>query len=808
MATEIKPKLIEEEMKESYLDYSMSVIVSRALPDVKDGLKPVHRRILYSMHGMGLYPNKNFVKSARIVGECFKYHPHGDAAIYDSLVRMAQNFALRYPLIHGHGNFGSIDFPHSYAQMRYSEAKLQKISGELIEDIDKETVDFKDNFDGSLKEPVVLPAKLPNLLLNGSSGIAVGMATNIPPHNIKEICNASMKLIENPEIEIDELIKHVKGPDFPTGGIICNSDGIKRAYKTGKGKILIRSKTEFEKNKVIITEIPYQVNKSLLLESIANLVKEKKIEGISNIRDESDKEGMRIVIETKGNQELILNQLYKNTNLQVTFGINMLALVNNKPNVLNLKQILEEYLKHRVDVVTRRTQFDLNKAEARAHILEGLKIALKDIDSVIKLIKKSKNVDEAKKGLMNNYGLTEKQSVAILEMKLQKLTSLETEKINEEHKNLVELIKKLREILNSKEKILNIIKEELNYLKEKYGDERKTEILQQYETIEDEDLIKEENIVITLTNSGYIKRIPLEVYKNQKRGGKGIIGTTTKEDDFLKEVKVVKSKSNLLFFTNKGKVHWLKAYQIPEGSRYSKGSSIINLLSLDKNEKIYSTIAIENYKENFYLVIATKNGLIKKTKLDEYSNPRKGGIIAINLKDNDELVNARITKGNDVIILATEKGKVAKFNEKDIRTVGRNSQGVRGIKVVNDKVIGMELERDPYILTITENGFGKKTDLNEYRLISRGGKGVINIKITEKNGKVVGIRNVSDKDEILLITKKGSIIRVKSSGISKIGRKTQGVRIMRLSENDKIVGIAKVVKEDKKDFTLDSHFQE
>ncbi len=804
MTEEIKTKLIEEEMKESYLDYSMSVIVSRALPDVRDGLKPVHRRILYAMHDMGLKSNKPFVKSARVVGECFKYHPHGDASIYDSLVRMAQDFSLRYPLVFGHGNFGSID-GFKQAHMRYTECKLQKISEELLEDIDKDTVNFMDNFDGSLKEPVVLPAKIPNLLINGSSGIAVGMTTNIPPHNIKEVCEATIKLIENPEMSIEETMNYVKGPDFPTAGIICGASGIKHAYKTGKGKITLRAKSEIEQNKIIITEIPYQVNKSMLLSSIAQLVKEKRIEGISNIRDESDKNGLRIVIETKGNPELIQNQLYKNTNLEITFGIIMLSLVDNQPRVLNLKQILEYYLNHRIEVVTRRTKFELNKAEDRAHILEGLKIALENIDPVIKLIKSSKNAEEAKTGLINNYNLSEKQAMAILDMKLQRLTNLETEKINEEHKNLVELIKKLKEILSSREKILEIIKEELNDIKNKYGDERKTLILQNFNSLEKEDLIKEEEVVLTLTNSGYIKRTSLELYKQQKRGGKGIIVTTTKEEDFLKEVKVINTKSSLLIFTTKGKVHWLKSYQVPEGSRYAKGTPIINLLNLEKGESVNSLIAIDNFSDG-YLVMATKNGIIKKTALSEYSNPRKGGIIAINLKENDILVNVKVTNGNEIIILGTKNGKASRFNEEDIRIVGRNSQGVRGIKLVNDAVIGMETSKNPYLLTITENGFGKKTEVNEYRLISRGGKGVTNIKITDKNGKVVSIKNVSDKDEMLVITKKGNIIRVKVSDISSIGRNTQGVRIMRLDENDKIVSATKIVSEEKKDFTLDSNF--
>ncbi|MFA5175972.1 MAG: DNA gyrase subunit A [Candidatus Nanoarchaeia archaeon] len=805
MTEEIKNRLIETEMKEAYLDYSMSVIVSRALPDIRDGLKPVHRRILYSMHDMGLAFSKPFVKSARVVGECFKYHPHGDAAIYDSLVRMAQTFSLRYPLVFGHGNFGSIDYPDA-AQMRYTECKLNKISEELLEDLDKNTVDFIDNFDGSLKEPLVLPAKLPNLLINGSSGIAVGMATNIPPHNLKEVCEATIALIDKPELEISELNNYIKGPDFPTKGLIYGANGIKEAYKTGRGKLVIRARTDIEGKKIIISEIPYQVNKATLLEDIANLVNEKKVLGITEIRDESDKEGIRIVIETSSssNPEFILNQLYKHTSLQSSFGIILLALVNNEPKILNLKQIIEEYIKHRKNVVTRRTQFELDKAEKRAHILQGLQIAIENIDNVIPIIKKSKSVEEAKQNLIVTYTLSSEQAIAILDMKLQRLTSLEKEKIIEEFNYLVKLIVELKEILASEIRILKIIKDELISIKDKYGDERKTIILTDTKEIETEDLIKEQDLVITMTNSGYIKSTTLDLYKQQRRGGKGIIASTTKEEDFVTELVIANSHDNLLLFTNTGKIHWLKAYQVPESGRYAKGSAIINLLSLDKDERITSLVSVEKFEENKYLFMATKQGTVKKTSLAEYSNPRKGGIIAINIKENDELVSVKITDGTKKLILESDQGKTVKFDETDVNPMGRNAQGVRGISLRGASLMDMEICDGNYLLTITENGYGKRTSIEDYRLVSRGASGVLDIKVNDRNGKVVGAKVVNENDEIMVITKNGSLIRMNVSDISEIGRNTQGVRIMKLDEGDKVINIAKIIKEEeiKKDFTL------
>ena len=802
--TEIKSRLIEEEMKEGYLDYSMSVIVGRALPDVKDGLKPVHRRILYSMHGMGLGSNKPFTKSARIVGECFKYHPHGDVAIYDSLVRMAQDFSLRYCLVSGHGNFGSIDY-NEPASMRYTEAKLSKAAEEMLIDIDKDTVDFAPNFDGSLKEPILLPSKLPNLLINGSAGIAVGMATNIPSHNLSEIIEGVIAYIDNNSLSINELMQFIKGPDFPTAGIICGSSGIKEAYKTGRGKLILRARTDVENKKIIIKEIPYQVNKSLLIENIADLVREKKVEGISNIKDESSREGMRIVIDIKQtySPEVVLNQLYKHSSLQVTFGIIMLALNNNQPKIFNLKELVESYVEHRKDVVTRRTKFELKKAEDRTHILEGLRIALNNIDEIVVLLKNSIDVEKARNGLMNIYSLTKIQADAILDMKLQKLISLEQEKINNEYDELLVLISKLKEILSDVSRILGIIKDELFDLKNRYGDKRKTEIVESYEVLEEEELIEEENAVVTLTNSGYIKRTSLDVYKQQKRGGKGIIAAITREEDFVKNIYVASTRSTLLFFTNKGKVHWLNTYQVPESTRYAKGDAIVNLLNLEKAETVSAVIPIKNFTGNLYLFMATKKGVVKKTSLEEFSNPRRGGIIAINLREGDSLINVVLTNGNMEILLATKNGNAVRFNENDVGAIGRMGAGVRGVKLRDDAVVSCEVCDGKYVLTITENGYGKRTELEEYRLISRGGSGVINIITDERNGNVSGVRIVNDNDDVMFITKNGVMIRVNVNDISAVGRNTKGVRIMKLDDNDKVISLSKIIKEeDVKDFTL------
>ena len=797
----IVPRLIEEEMKQSYLDYSMSVIVGRALPDVRDGLKPVHRRILYAMNDMGMTFNKPFKKSARVVGEVLgKYHPHGDTAVYDASVRMVQEFSLRYPLIKGQGNFGSID-GDSAAAMRYTEEKMSKISELLLDDINKNTVKFVPNFDNSLKEPSVLPCKFPNLLVNGSSGIAVGMATNIPPHNLTEVSNAAKYLLDNPDAEVHELMNYVTGPDFPTAGYITSRGGIRSAYARGRGKVIMRAKTHIEEKKnrkvIIVDELPYQVNKSNLLINIANLVKDKKIKDISDLRDESDRDGIRVVIELKigANPEVVLNQLLKHTQLQSTFGINMLALVNNVPRLLNLKQMLDNFLKHRITIVVRRTKFDLTSAQNRVHILSGLKIALDNLDAIIKLIKSSGSPAEANKNLQSNFELSEKQSQAVLDMKLQKLTSLEQNKIIEEYNRILELIKHLESILADDQKVKDIIKKELEEIIEKFGDERRTEILDLNEDLlEDEDLIKPEDVVVTITKQGYIKRTSLLEYKEQKRGGKGVIAAKTREEDYIQDLFTANTKSYFLFFTNLGKVYWSKVYRFPESARSAKGLPLVNLLKLSENELITSCIPIREFKEGQYIMMATKNGTVKKTDLTQFSHPRKGGIIAINLRDGDQLIAVRFTDGNDNIILATRNGKAVRFDEKEARSLGRNSTGVRGIKLKeNDQVIGMVIAEDEkYILTITENGYGKRTKMSEYHRTHRGGSGIINIKCSERNGKVAAILSV-DQDTLMFVSKNGITITTSSKGISAVGRNTQGVRIMKLSEGDKVVSSAKVI---------------
>ncbi|MEM4637695.1 MAG: DNA gyrase subunit A [Candidatus Woesearchaeota archaeon] len=799
---------IEDEMKKSYLDYAMSVIVGRALPDVRDGLKPVHRRILFAMNELGNTYNKPFKKCARIVGEVLgKYHPHGDAAVYDSLVRMAQDFSLRYTLIQGQGNFGSIDGDNA-AAMRYTEARLSKISDELLQDIDKETVEFIPNFDGTLKEPVVLPSKFPNLLVNGSSGIAVGMATNIPPHNLKESCEAVKALINNPDISVEEIFEILKGPDFPTGAEILGKKGILEAYKNGKGIIKIRSVIDVEKNKdktrLIVKEIPYQINKSSLVENIAELVRDKKINDISDLRDESDKEGIRIVIELKkdANPEIVKNLLYTHSRLQDTFGINFVALVNKEPKLLNIKEYLNSYLNHRLIIVRKRTEYDLKKAEERAHILEGLKIALENIDDVVFKIKNSKSAEEAKTVLIKKYSLTEIQANAILDMKLQKLAALEQEKIKNEYEEINVKIKDYKNILSSEEKILSIIKNEMDEIIEKYSknDSRKTKIVEidDDEDFDIEDLIPNEPVVITITNSGYIKRMPIEYYKTQNRGGKGIIASDLKDGDFIEQVFVAETHSYLLIITNKGVLHWLKVYKIPDASRHSLGKAIVNLLELETDEKVNAIIPIKDFDDKHYLIMITKKGIIKKTNLIEFSNPRKGGIIAINMdaENGDKLIGAKLTDGTKNILIATKNGQAALFDEQDVRPTGRQSQGVRGIKLENDdEVIGMIIaENDKQVLTLTENGYGKRTPISEYRLISRGGKGVRNIICSERNGKVVSILSVKDDDEVLFISKKGLIIRTECSQISSVGRNTQGVRLMKLISGDKAVSMTKIMK--------------
>ena len=800
----IVPRLIEDEMKQSYVDYAMSVIVGRALPDARDGLKPVHRRILFAMHDMGMFHNKPFKKSARIVGEVLgKYHPHGDMAVYDALVRMAQNFSLRYPLINGQGNWGSVD-GDSAAAMRYTEARLNRLAEEMLQDIDKKTVKFVPNFDESLEEPSLLPSKVPNLLINGSSGIAVGMATNIPPHNMGEVVDGTIAQINNPDLTIKELMQYINGPDFPTGALICGKNGIINAYSTGKGHITVRAKTSIEEVKdhknIIISEIPYMVNKSELVTEIANLVRDKKVYGIADIRDESDREGMRIVIELRkyANYKFILNHLYKHTRAQNTFGVIMLALVDNEPKVLNLKELIKCYIDHRRDVVRKRTEFDLQRAQQRAHILEGIIIALDNIDLAIKLIKESKSAEEAKTALINNFKLTDEQALATLDLKLQKLASLEQEKIRQEHSDLLKLIEELKSILASEQKILEIIKKELLELKERYGNARKSEITS-IETTElaMEDLVKPGDMVITISHSGYIKRLPVETYKQQRRGGKGVIAAGTKEEDFIEDLFTANTHSYILFFTNKGRVYWLKVFYIPEAGRQARGKAIINLLNLQNDEKVTAFVPVDKFDEQHYLIMATKKGTVKKTDLMAYSNPRKTGIIAITLDPDDELIGVMLTDGNQQIILATKNGMASRFEESKVRPTGRSAMGVKGITLREDDVMGIVVASDEKtLLTLTENGYGKRTSVSDYRLTNRGGIGVRNIICSERNGKAIAIKSTTDEDDVMFISQKGNIIRIPAKGVSVIGRNTQGVRLIRLEEGDKAVSIAKIVKEE------------
>jgi len=796
----IIPVDIEKEMKKSYIDYAMSVIVGRALPDVRDGLKPVHRRILYSMHELGITYEKGYRKCARIVGDVLgKYHPHGDSSVYDALVRMAQSFSIRYMLVDGHGNFGSVDGDGA-AAMRYTEAKMSKITSQMLRDINKETVDFMPNFDGEEKEPVVLPARFPTLLVNGSSGIAVGMATNIPPHNLTEVINAVIMLIDNPDVTVSDFMSEIKGPDFPTGGIILGKSGIRSAYETGRGKVLVRSKAEIEehkgRNRIIVTEIPYMVNKANLIESIANLVKEKKIDGISDLRDESDRDGMRIVIELKrdANANVVLNRLYKHTKMQDTFGIIMLALVDNEPKVLNLKQILTHYLNHQRDVITRRTIFDLDKANARAHILEGLRIALDHIDAVISLIRASKTTQEAKEGLIEKFNLSEKQAQAILDLKLQRLTGLERDKIEDEYNELMKTIAYLQSILNSEEILLNIIKDELVEVKTKYGDDRRTLIEKNPYSFEDEDLIDDDDIVITLTHGGYIKRLPADTYNAQKRGGRGIQGITTKEDDFVEHILITPTLNNILFFTNKGKVYKLKGYEIPEGGRTAKGTNIVNMLPLDPDENIQAVMSIRTFDSDNYLLMGTKSGMVKKTSLDKFENIRKNGLNAINLKEDDEIVGVRITKGDDEVLFVTKYGYSIRFSEKEVRNMGRTTTGVKAITLRDDDIaVSMIIAKpDEELLVISEKGFGKRTAIENYTLQRRGGKGIKTYKISEKTGNVVSARVVRDVDEIMLINSNGIIIRINVSDISTTSRNAMGVTLMKTGEDVNIVAVAKI----------------
>lgn len=802
----VVPVTLEEEMKSSYIDYAMSVIVARALPDVRDGLKPVHRRVLYGMHELGLAYNRPYKKSARIVGEVLgKYHPHGDTAVYDSMVRMVQEFSLRYPLVNGQGNFGSVD-GDSPAAMRYTEARLARIAEEMLRDLDKNTVNFGANFDESLQEPLVMPSYLPNLLVNGASGIAVGMATNIPPHNLTEVISGLIALIENPKLKSEDLMKYVTAPDFPTGGIIYGYEGVHSAYTTGRGRVVIRAKANVEtlkndRENIIITEIPYQVNKATLIEKIADLVRAGKITEISNIRDESDRDGMRVVIELKRDAQpaVVLNQLFKHTQMQVTFGVIMLALVNGAPKVLTLQETMMHFLDHRMEVLIRRTKYELDAAEKRAHILEGFIIALDNIDAVIDTIKKSKDVETARNNLMRKFKLSEIQAKAILDMRLQRLTGLERKKIEDEYKETIKLIERLRGILESEKKRKQIIKDELLVIKERYGDERRTEIIKDYKEFSLEDIIAEEDVVVTISHGGFIKRFPVSGYRRQGRGGKGVSGAGTKEDDFIEHMFVASTHQYILFFTDKGRCYWLKVHEIPESGRTAKGRSIVNLLEKEKDDNITAFVAVKEFRDDQYLIMVTEKGTVKKTVLSAYGNVRRGGINAINLVNDDKLIEVKMTDGTNDIVIGTRNGFAIRFNEKNVREMGRTATGVRGIKLgKGDRVVGLLVfkRQAVSILVVTENGFGKRSDINDYRITNRGGKGVITVKTTDKVGKMIAMMEVTDKDELVIISTTGMVIRQSVKDIRVMGRNTQGVRVIRLKENDAIADIARVVSED------------
>jgi DNA gyrase subunit A len=801
----IVPVFIESEMKNSYIDYSMSVIVARALPDVRDGLKPVHRRVLYGMHELGLRANAAYKKSARIVGEVLgKYHPHGDAAVYDSMVRMVQDFSLRYPLVDGQGNFGSVD-GDSPAAMRYTEARMSRIAEEILRDLEKDTVDFAPNFDESLTEPTVLPSVLPNLLVNGASGIAVGMATNIPPHNLGEVVDALVALISRPNLTVESLMQYIKGPDFPTAGIIYGDVGIDEAYRTGRGRVVIRARANLEtvkggRENIIITELPYQVNKLNLIEKIAELVKDKKIEGIAAVNDESDRDGMRVVIELKRDvpAEIVLNNLYKHTQMQVTFGVIMLALVNGAPRVLNLKEMLEHFLEFRHEVVVRRTKFDLDKAEKRAHILEGLKICLDNIDAIVELIKKSKDPDAAREGLMKRFKLSEIQAQAILDMRLQRLTGLERKKIEQEYLEVIKLIEKLRSLLESRPKRMQLIKEELLELKEKYGDPRRTEIVRETEEFTIEDMIAEEDMVITISHAGFIKRYPVSSYRRQLRGGRGSTGATTKEEDFIEHLFIASTHHYILFFTNKGRCHWLKVHEIPQAGRATKGRAIVNILQIEKDERVAAFVNVKEFDQNLYVVMASKLGVIKKTELSAFSNPRRGGINAMTVREGDDLIDAKITDGSHDILLGTHNGLAIRFHESEVRDMGRTAAGVRGITLgEDDYVIDMVvIKREGTILAVTEKGYGKRTHIKEYRVSHRGGKGILTVKVTEKTGHMVALKEVIDDDDIMIITSNGVVIRQSVVKLRTLGRNTQGFRLIKLDDDDSVADVARVVKEE------------
>lgn len=797
----IEPVNISQEMKTSFLDYAMSVIVSRALPDVRDGLKPVHRRILYTMYELGMTPDKPYKKSSRVTGNVTaQYHPHGDVAVYEAMVRMAQDFSYRYPLVDGHGNFGSIDGDPP-AAMRYTEARMAPITLELLRDIQKETIDFTPNYDGQQLEPLVLPARFPNLLVNGASGIAVGMATNIPPHNLREIIDGLLLLIDNPETTVEDLLPIVKGPDFPTGGIILGYEGIRKAFRTGRGSIQIRAKTRIEeaqsgKMRIVVEELPYQVNKAKLVEKIADLVREKKIDGITDLRDESDRNGMRIAIELRRdvNPKIILNNLYKHTSLQTSFGVNTLALVNGQPRVLNLQQALSHYLDHQIVVIRRRTQFELNKAEERAHILAGYRIALDKIDEVIALIRGSATTAIAREGLMNQFGLSEKQAQAILDMRLQRLTGLERDKIEKEYQELQITIKELKAILADEAKIRGVVRKELLEVREQYGDERRTVIKVNVDSIVEEDLIPEEEVAVILTHRGYVKRMPLSTYRAQNRGGKGVTGMGTREDDFVQTLFVTNSHNHILFFSNKGKVYRLKAYEIPELGRAAKGTPIINLIQIDQDERIQAVIPVKQFTDNFNLFFATATGVVKKTKLEEFENIRKNGLFAIKLRPEDELVSVRLTDGEQEVIMGTSQGMSIRFPESDVREMGRSATGVKGITLADDDyVIDMDIVMPGKdVMIVTKKGYGKRTPIGEYRVQSRGGKGIKTLNITKKNGPVVGHTMVSEEEDLMIVTQAGVVIRMNISGISTLGRYAQGVRLIKLGKNEEVATVARV----------------
>ena len=817
MADKIIPITIENEMQSSYIDYSMSVIVSRALPDVRDGLKPVHRRALFGMSELGMLHNRSYKKSARIVGEVLgKYHPHGDTAVYDTIVRMVQEFSLRYPLVDGQGNFGSVD-GDSAAAMRYTEVRMKRIAEEMLADLNKNTVDFQPNFDDTLTEPTVLPSMVPNLLINGSSGIAVGMATNMAPHNLTEVVNGVNAYIDNPEIEIPELMKHITAPDFPTGGIIYGYEGVKDAYTTGRGKVTLRALASVEelrgnREQIIVTELPYQVNKAQLIIKIAELIQHEKLNEIADVRDESDREGMRMVIILKRGAvpSVVLNQLYKYTQMQTTFGIINLALVKGRPKVMHIKELIRHFVDHRIEVIIRRTLHDLSQAEARAHILEGLKIAIDNLDEVIRTIRASRNVPEANDALRRKYGLTDIQAKAILDMRLQKLTALERDKIALEYRDILDQIQEFRRILMNRDAQLLIIKTELNDLKERYGDKRRTQIVYSAEDFSIEDMIADEDVVVTISNTGYIKRTPVSGYRRQKRGGTGSRGATTKDEEYIEHLFVATNHNYILFFTEKGKCYWLKVYEIPEGTRLSRGRAIVNLIQIDKDDHVKTFVPVktlddEKYINNHYIIMGTKKGIVKKTTLEAYSRPRRDGIIAINIDEGDHLLEARLTDGTSTIILGAKNGRAIRFSESDVRDMGRNTRGVRGINLdenADDEMVDMVVVKNTHeatVLAISENGYGKRSLVHDYRDQTRGGKGVITLKITPKTGNLIALKEVSDNDDLMIISRKGKVIRMHCKDIRSMGRNTQGVRIIRLTSDDTIGGVTRVVKEEDED---------